>query len=102
MCRRRLHLRGRSLFMRSEDQESTPEQRLVVLLASSAPILDSRGIESVVSSTIALARDVFSSDGYALWRVDSDGVWRMAESFGISSTFAARAISLASNQPAQR
>ncbi|HUQ86975.1 MAG TPA: ATP-binding protein, partial [Vicinamibacterales bacterium] len=85
-----------------DDQEPTPEQRLVVLLASSASILNSPNVDAVVASTIALARDVFSSDGYALWRVDNDGVWRMVQSVGISPAFAARVITLASNQPAPR
>ena len=84
------------------DKRLTPEQRLVALLASSTAILDSPNVDEVVSSTIALARDVFSSDGYALWRVDNEGVWRMVQSFGISPVFAARVITSAANQPAPR
>lgn len=85
-----------------DDQVFTPEQRLVALLASSASILDSPNVDAVVSSTIALARDVVSSDGYALWRVDNLGVWRMVQSFGISPAFAARALTIAANQPGLR
>jgi signal transduction histidine kinase len=46
----------------------------------------------VLSRTMELAREVFSSDGYALWRADSAGAWRIVRSFGISDEFAARVI----------
>ena len=71
-------------------------RRLVEFLASSAVILGSPSVEEVLSATIALARDVFSADGYALWRADRDGAWRMARAFGISEQFASRVIPAAS------
>jgi hypothetical protein len=51
-----------------------------------------------LSATISLARDVFKSDGYALWRVDDDGQWRMVRSFGVSDRFAARIVSHAASR----
>src|SRR4029079_5345884 len=34
-----------------------------------------------------IARDVFEADGYAVWRVDHRGVWRIVRSLGISDDF---------------
>ena len=71
----------------------TLQHRLMAFAVASASILGSPNVETVLSATLDLARDVFSSDGYGLWRVDAAGVWRMARSFGISDEFAARILS---------
>ena len=68
--------------------------RLMALAAASASILESPSSEAVLSATIDLARNVFKSDAYALWRCEADAIWRVARSFGISDQFAARAIAV--------
>ena len=74
-------------------------RRLMGLATASASILGSPGVEAVASATITLARDVFNADGYALWRADAAGVWRIVESFGISAAFAARIIAANAERP---
>ena len=68
------------------------QRRMMGLVVASASILGSPDVEAVLAATIDAARDVFSSDGYALWRIDERGVWRIVRSFGISEEFAARVI----------
>jgi PAS domain S-box-containing protein len=70
------------------------QQRLMGLALASASILGSPNVEAVLSATIDLAREVFSSDGYALWRVEDGREWRVVRSYGISDDFAARVISV--------
>lgn len=78
------------------------ERRLVELLAASTSLLGSPNVDAVLSATMTLARDLFSSDGYALWRADTAGVWRMVRSFGISEEFSGRVIDAAAGQPGAR
>ena len=66
--------------------------RLMVLAAASASILGSPDSASVTSASSDLARDVFWADGYALWRIDAEGYWRIVSSWGVSDDFAARAV----------
>ena len=73
--------------------------RLLVLATASTSLSGSPEIEDVLAATIRLARDVFVADGYALWRSDDDGPWRMAQSFGLSEAFAARVIALNNERP---
>jgi PAS domain S-box-containing protein len=68
------------------------QARLMDLAVASASILESPSVDAVLSATIALARDIFSADGYALWRCDAQGAWRVVRAFGISSGFAERVI----------
>jgi PAS domain S-box-containing protein len=68
------------------------QHRLMGLAVASASILGSPNVDAVLSATMDLARDVFSSDGYGLWRIDDGGAWRIVTSFGISDDFAARII----------
>jgi PAS domain S-box-containing protein len=74
----------------AELQES--QHRLMGLAVASASLVGSPNIDAVLTAAIHLARDVFASDGYALWRVDGEGRWRIVRSFGVSDTFAARII----------
>ena len=78
--------------IRIDAELQTLQHRLMALAVASASILGSPNVETVLSATLDLARDVFSSDGYGLWRIDAGGVWRMARSFGISDEFAARIV----------
>ncbi len=86
----------------TEGEAASPERRLVELLAASTQMLGSPNVDAVLSATITIARDVFASDGYALWLADTTGAWRMVRSFGISPEFAARVITVPGDQPTPR
>jgi PAS domain S-box-containing protein len=77
---------------RIETELEELQRRLMALAVASASILVSPDTDAIASKAIALAREVFAADGYALWRVNSEGAWRMVRSYGISEEFAARAI----------
>jgi GAF domain-containing protein len=64
---------------------------LLGLAVASASILGSPDVDTVLSGAIALARDTFAADAYAVWRID-DGKWRIVKSLGVSETFAQRVI----------
>ena len=49
-------------------------------------------MEAVLTSTIEVARQVFASDGYALWRFDAGQGWHMVRSFGVSEQLRDRTI----------
>ncbi len=70
------------------------------LALASASILDSPDVDAVLSATIDLAREVFAADGYALWRADSAGIWKIVRSFGISEEFSTRIIARNGAAPA--
>ena len=75
-----------------EAQLVESRHRLMGLAVASATILGSPNVDAVLSAAIELARDVFFSDGYALWRVDERGAWRVVRSYGISHEFASRVV----------
>jgi PAS domain S-box-containing protein len=77
---------------RIEGELQELHRRLIDLAVASASVLGSPDSNAVLAASIDVARDVFSSDGYAFWRIDANGVWRMVRSFGVSEAFAARAI----------
>jgi PAS domain-containing protein len=77
---------------RTERELKELQRRLLGLAVASASILGSPDIDTVLTATIDVARDVFSSDGYAVWRSDEKGTWRIVRSFGVSDEFAARVI----------
>ena len=68
------------------------QRRLMALAVASASILGSPDTDAIASRAIDLARAVFAADGYALWRLNAEGAWRIVRSYGISDEFAARAI----------
>ena len=68
------------------------QQRLMGLATAAASLVGSPTVGAVLSATITLARDVFDADGYALWRVDHEGEWRIVQSFGVSDQFAGRMV----------
>ena len=78
--------------VRFEQELQELQQRLMGLARASASILGSPDSDAVAVGAVGLAREVFAADGYALWRIDPSGAWRIVESFGISSEFATRAI----------
>jgi len=71
-------------------------RRLMGLAVASASLAGAPNVDAVLSAAIDLARDVFEADGYAVWRVDAGGNWRVVRSFGISREFATRVISASS------
>jgi PAS domain S-box-containing protein len=75
-------------------------RRLMALAAASASVLGSPDSASVTSASSDLARDVFWADGYALWRIDAEGYWRIVRSWGVSDDFAARAVPRGADQTA--
>jgi PAS domain S-box-containing protein len=75
------------------------QHRLMGLAVASASILRSPDVADVLAASIALARDVFDADGYAVWRVDANGTWRIVRSHGISDEFAHRIIPRSAGQP---
>ena len=84
---------------RIETELEDLQRRLMGLATAAASILESPGFDAVASATITLARDVFSADGYALWRADAGGAWRIVESFGLSAAFGARIIDVNERRP---
>jgi len=77
---------------RFEQQLEDLQRRLMSLAVASASILGSPERGAVASAAIEVARDVFAADGYAVWRIDIEGAWRVVRSLGISDDFASRAI----------
>jgi PAS domain S-box-containing protein len=69
------------------------QRRLLGLATAAASVAGSPDIDSVLSAAIGVARDVFKSDAYAIWRADEQGYWRIARSFGVSDHFGARIVS---------
>jgi PAS domain S-box-containing protein len=76
---------------RIERQVRSLQSRLMRLAMASASILVSPDVDSVLSSSIELARDVFDADGYAVWRLEG-GEWKIVRSFGISEEFRQRVL----------
>ena len=77
---------------RTEAELRDVQHRLLGLAVASGTILSSPNVDAVLSAAIDLARDVFASDGYAVWRVIPGRGWQVVRSFGISDAFAARVI----------
>ena len=73
--------------------------RLMTLALASASIVGSPNVDEVLSGAIDLAREVFPSDGYAIWHSDETGLWRIARSWGISDEFASRVVREHCGQP---
>jgi PAS domain S-box-containing protein len=83
---------------RIETELQELHRRLMTLAVASASILGSPNTDTIASKAIELAREVFAADGYALWRSDSAGAWRIVRSYGISNEFAARTIPRSADQ----
>jgi PAS domain S-box-containing protein len=86
---------------RTELELQQTHERLARLAAASASILGSPDLTAVLSAAIALARDLFSWDAYALWRADEHGEWRVASSFGVSDEFTRRVVASADGPPSR-
>ncbi len=77
---------------RIERELEEHQRRLLALAVAAASVVRSPNVDAVLSAAIDVARDVFHADGYAVWRVDEVGQWRVVRSFGISETFGSRVI----------
>jgi PAS domain S-box-containing protein len=76
------------------------QQRLLSLVAASRTALVSPRVDDVLPALLAIARQIVTADGYAVWRFDRDGaVWRIGASHGISPEFAAGVIQSFENRP---
>lgn len=84
---------------RVERELRESQQRLLGLSTAAASLIGSPNVDAVLSAAIAVARDVFKSDGYAVWRVNEAGDWHVVRSFGLSEGFAARIVRLNSGGP---
>jgi PAS domain S-box-containing protein len=73
--------------------------RLMTLALASASIVGSPNVDQVLSSAIDLAREVFPSDGYAIWQWDETDFWRIVRSSGISDEFASKVVTEHCGQP---
>ena len=85
---------ARQLAEATEAELRVLQQRLLTLATATASILASPQPAAVTSATIAVAREVFSADGYAIWRYDIVRGWRVVEAIGISDAFMARFIAM--------
>src|SRR5579871_5865627 len=59
---------------RIERELQDVQHRLLALAVAAGSILSSPDVDAVLAATIDVARGVFASDGYAVWRVGPDGV----------------------------
>jgi signal transduction histidine kinase/ActR/RegA family two-component response regulator len=83
---------------RIEQELHEVQQRLMGLATAAASLVGSPDVDAVLSAAIALARDVFMSDGYALWRANEHGEWRIVRSYGVSEEFGSRVIKAAASR----
>jgi PAS domain S-box-containing protein len=77
---------------RMETELQDLQRRLVALASASGTILGSPTMDDVLAGTIAVARDLFAADGYAVWRTEDHATWKVVRSFGISDTFRTRVV----------
>ena len=67
------------------------QQRLLAVVAASGSLLRSPHVDDVIPAVLRIARDLVAADGYAIWRRDQHGVWRVRSFDGVSAAFANRA-----------
>src|SRR4051812_2134176 len=76
------------------------QQRLLALVAASRSVLVSPRVDDVLPALLAIARQIVTADGYAVWRFDRDqALWRIGASHGISAEFAAAVIQSFEDRP---
>jgi GAF domain-containing protein len=69
------------------------QQRLLAVVAASGSLLRSPRVDDVIPAVLRIARDLVAADGYAIWRLDKHDVWRVRSFDGVSTAFAALAVS---------
>jgi PAS domain S-box-containing protein len=75
---------------RGEAASADLHRRLQALIVASSSLLHVPEAEHVRAATIAVARELLSADGYAIWRVEPAEGWLMVRAEGLSQAFAAR------------
>jgi signal transduction histidine kinase/ActR/RegA family two-component response regulator len=63
-------------------------QRLLAIVAASGSLLRSPKVDDVIPAVLHIARDIVAADGYAVWRLEKQGVWRIRSFDGVSARFA--------------
>ena len=63
--------------------------KLTALIETSRILLDTPRLGAVLPAAVQVARTLIAADGYALWRLNDRGDWRVVESNGVSPAFAA-------------
>jgi PAS domain S-box-containing protein len=71
----------------NEAERAELHRRLNMLVEASATLLTTLETESVLATTIALARQLLGADGNAVWEKNQDGLWRVTSSEGLSTAF---------------
>ena len=71
----------------NEAERAELHRRLNMLVDASATLLKTLETESVLATTIALARQLLGADGNAVWEKAQDGLWRVTSSEGLSTAF---------------
>ena len=66
--------------------------KLTALIETSRILLDTPRLGAVLPAAVQVARTLIAADGYALWRLNDGGDWRVVESNGVSPAFAAAAV----------
>jgi transcriptional regulator with GAF, ATPase, and Fis domain len=69
------------------------QQRLLAVVAASGSLLRSPQVDDVIPAVLRIARDLVAADGYAIWRLEKHGIWRIRSFDGVSETFANRVVS---------
>ena len=87
---------------RIEHELREVQHRLMGLATAAASLVGSPNVDAILSAAIGVARDVFRADGYALWRVNAAGEWRIVRSFGVSDAFASRIVRVDAAEPGHR
>ena len=66
--------------------------KLTALIETSRILLDTPRLGAVLPAAVQVARTLIAADGYALWRLNDGGDWRVVESNGVSPAFAAAVV----------
>src|SRR5205823_2568105 len=81
--------------VRAEALVAELQRRLLTLIAASGTIFASPRVEDVLRATLNLADELMPADGYAIWRSDAAGAWRIAASADLSDEFTRRLVQAA-------
>ena len=88
--------RGRGQRIRRRRRRRQPASRLytklTALIETSRILLDTPRLDAVLPAAVQVARNLIAADGYALWRLQDDGGWRIVVSNGVSAAFAAAVV----------
>ncbi len=77
-------------------------RRLLAVVAASGSLLRSPQVDDVIPAMLRIARDTVAADGYAVWRLEKHGVWRIRSFDGVSARFANHPVSVLNESGAVR